>query len=375
MSRPPITAKSKRLQRKQLEAALTYIEENSGGGGGGSAAWDDIAGKPSTFTPSSHTHAQSEITGLTTALSGKAAASHSHAISDVTGLQTALDAVGGDILELPVQASIPSAEADILKVFARKRAGRALLSMIGPSGLDTPLQPSLFGNSVSMWLPGTGTTVAINFGVNWTITNSGTASAQAHPGLASTSDIGGMRRATYGTGTTATGSSMIRTATTLAWRGNAAGRGGWFFAARFGVETFASDIRLQIGLTSSTTNLSGAEPSAFSHQAALIKDSTDANWHLCHNASDATGTKVDTGQAVTAGQILDFTMFAMPNGSEIAFRVVDVMTGTVIVDDYVASTDLPGATTFLYARAAIGSTTGTTAKLLAVNRIYIETDL
>ena len=34
------------------------------GGGGGSTAWNDITGKPDTFPPSSHTHAQSEIDGL-----------------------------------------------------------------------------------------------------------------------------------------------------------------------------------------------------------------------------------------------------------------------------------------------------------------------
>ena len=47
----------------------------------------DLAGKAS----SSHTHAQSDVTGLVTALAGKAASSHTHAISNVTGLQTALD--------------------------------------------------------------------------------------------------------------------------------------------------------------------------------------------------------------------------------------------------------------------------------------------
>ena len=45
-----------------------------------------LSGKAST----SHTHAQSEITGLTSALSGKANASHTHAQSDVTGLSNAL---------------------------------------------------------------------------------------------------------------------------------------------------------------------------------------------------------------------------------------------------------------------------------------------
>src|SRR5699024_9473657 len=38
-----------------------------------------------------HTHAQSEITGLTTALNGKAAKSHTHTTSQVKGLDTALN--------------------------------------------------------------------------------------------------------------------------------------------------------------------------------------------------------------------------------------------------------------------------------------------
>ncbi|MBY0263617.1 MAG: hypothetical protein K2Q20_14825 [Phycisphaerales bacterium] len=41
-------------------------------------------------TPTSHTHATSEITGLDTALAGKAASSHTHATSEITGLDTAL---------------------------------------------------------------------------------------------------------------------------------------------------------------------------------------------------------------------------------------------------------------------------------------------
>jgi hypothetical protein len=45
----------------------------------------------SAFAAASHSHVIADVTGLQTALDGKAAASHSHAISDVTGLQTALD--------------------------------------------------------------------------------------------------------------------------------------------------------------------------------------------------------------------------------------------------------------------------------------------
>lgn len=53
--------------------------------------WNSIANRPSTFAPSAHTHAVADVTGLQTALDGKAPASHTHAIGDVTGLQTALD--------------------------------------------------------------------------------------------------------------------------------------------------------------------------------------------------------------------------------------------------------------------------------------------
>ena len=60
-------------------------------GGGGAVAWADVTGKPSTFTPSAHTHVIADTTGLQTALDGKAALSHSHIIADTTGLQTALD--------------------------------------------------------------------------------------------------------------------------------------------------------------------------------------------------------------------------------------------------------------------------------------------
>ena len=54
-------------------------------------SWSSITSKPSTFTPSAHTHSVSDVTGLQTALDGKASSLHGHAISDVAGLQTSLD--------------------------------------------------------------------------------------------------------------------------------------------------------------------------------------------------------------------------------------------------------------------------------------------
>ena len=43
---------------------------SSGGSSGGSVSWSDVTNKPSTFTPSSHTHSTSEISGLDSYVKG-----------------------------------------------------------------------------------------------------------------------------------------------------------------------------------------------------------------------------------------------------------------------------------------------------------------
>lgn len=53
--------------------------------------WDAITGKPATFAPSAHTHAQADVEGLAASLAGKSDTGHGHAVADVSGLQSALD--------------------------------------------------------------------------------------------------------------------------------------------------------------------------------------------------------------------------------------------------------------------------------------------
>ncbi len=55
-----------------------------------SVPWSGVTGKPSTFTPSAHTHAIANITGLQTALDGKAASSHTHTKSQITDFPTSI---------------------------------------------------------------------------------------------------------------------------------------------------------------------------------------------------------------------------------------------------------------------------------------------
>lgn len=86
-------------------AALVSFSPGGGGGGGGvtdhgalTGLLDDdhtqyalADGSRGNFAASSHTHAQSDVTGLSTALSGKANSVHAHDPTDVTGLTSLLD--------------------------------------------------------------------------------------------------------------------------------------------------------------------------------------------------------------------------------------------------------------------------------------------
>ena len=60
--------------------------------------WADITGKPSTFPPSTHSHAIADVTGLQTALDGKAASSHTHTASNITDFSEAVDDRVGALL-------------------------------------------------------------------------------------------------------------------------------------------------------------------------------------------------------------------------------------------------------------------------------------
>ena len=277
------------------------------------------------------------------------------------------------LIQLAASAIPAAPAAGNLKVYTRNRAGRMTLDAIGPAGIDTSFQPALFGNDVTMWLPGTGTTVAINMGVNWTARNAGTGAAQAHPAIANTNDLTAMRRATFGTGTTATGSSGIQSGATVAMRGNTNGRGGFFFFARLGIETFASDIRVMVGLSAFNAALAG-EPSAQNNSLIIGKDSGDTNWQVMARDGSAV-TKTNVGLAMAANQVLDFTMFCKANDTKVTVRVVDPFSGTVYVNNVDLTANLPVNTTFLYMHAQIMSVTGVTAKLLCLNRLYLERDI
>lgn len=276
-------------------------------------------------------------------------------------------------LELPIETALPSPLTNVLKVFAQRRANRSLLRMVGQSGIDVSLQPALFGNTVRIWHPSTGTTVGVFGQAGLTAIHAGAGAAVSTPTVGTANDLTAMPRFILGTGTAAGNAAGVRDPASNYFRGNAPGRGGWFMACRFGIEQTAADIQVQIGLAALATALAG-DPSAFVNCAMLGKDTGDANWQFMHNDAAGAATKVNTGVPVTVNVPLDFFMFAPPNGTSVFFELRNAMTGAFLVF-HEATTDLPVNTTALTLRASIRAPSSTTARQLSIGKVYTEMDL
>ena len=293
-------------------------------------------------------------------------------IQGIQGVQGVKGDTGGsaDPIQLEDRPT-PVAPTSGLTIFSRKRAGRSSLNQIGSSGIDTPLQPALFGNSIYLWLPSASTTVSIAFSTTWTARNA--SGAQSHPAKATTNFLTQMNRALFScTATTATGSG-IQSTSTVGARGNASGIGGFYFFSRFGMETVSgTGQQVLVGLSALNAAL-GGEPSVQTNTIGICKDSTDTNWQLVSRNASAS-TKVDTGVAVTAGQVFSLYMFCKPNDSKVTVRLARENDCVVVLDDVEVTATLPVNTVFMYAHAQLRNT-GTAINALALNRIYVECDI
>ena len=280
--------------------------------------------------------------------------------------------IGTDLITLSARGSNPSTPgANTLLLYDYPIAGRQMARMMGSSGLDTALQPALFGNGIILLAPNTTTTMFAMGTVAPTIV--GTAST---PALSANSLRESTRRTQLLSAATANSADELRIAYASIWRGNGAGLGGFFFRARFAYATNVATQRLAAGLWAATGATStSAEPSALVNAIFVGNDSGDSNLQMMVNDASGACSKVDLGASFPKNElnaIYDISFFAASNGSDIKYTITKLTDGATASGTI--DSNLPAAATFLAPHIYMNNGATASAVTIDVMRLYIETD-
>lgn len=255
--------------------------------------------------------------------------------------------------------------------YAKSIAGRILPKIVGPSGIDTALQPSLFGNGIRALAPAASTAFDVLGMAQPTAV--GTVS---HPTPAAGNLRTQTRRGIVTSAATANSAAELRNTTVECWRGNAVGQGGFFFSTRFAMSSTTALQRTAVGLFATTAAIATTQsPSALTNCFFMGNDSADANMQIMHNDGAGNCTKINLGAsfpANTPAAIYEVMFFAPPNSNSINWRATRLDTGAVA--EGVISTDMPDQATFLAWHAYANNGGTAAAVVLELMRFYLETD-
>lgn len=265
----------------------------------------------------------------------------------------------------------PAAPADGVALFGRQRAGRVLPNFRGPSGQIMPLSANpMWGVKAAFFGGmGSGTTVqAFQHGTS----ASGTAGTAA---LAATDLFQSVRRIRY-TSTAAAASAAGIRHNLIQWhRGNVAGLGGFFWVAQWGISTFQAGMAGWVGMGPAAV-LGNVNPNTILNCCGFAFDASagQTTWRFQTNDGSGVATQVDTGLAanVSGTNWYEGRMFCAPNGAEIGWSLHQMNTDTLV--EGVATSDLPGATTFMGPQTSVNTRAGTAAVVLDVGFQYVESD-
>jgi hypothetical protein len=306
-----------------------------------------------------------------------------HVIDDPTGTPISKKIKYSTMWRMPAIADPGATPAGYARLYAKTIAGRIMPKWVGPAGLDSVFQPALFGNRILTFNPSTGTTgtgSGTGLGAAWT--SNGTVT---HPTPSSTSPAisNQMKRTRYANIVTTTnqqlGPRYNAASEQQFWRGNAAGLGGFFFAARFIVELYpAATVRVFAGLAGTATGSVVISDTVINDVCGLWHDTTDGSSTFNFVTRDnATTTKqaIVMSNVIVAGNSYDFYMFCAPNGTEIFWRLVDMVNNV----EYTGSQTLtlPRNTIFMQPQVQMSNGTANvtvTTVAIGIVGIYVESD-
>jgi len=290
---------------------------------------------------------------------------------------------GGDlVLELQNTPGIPP--ADTVKIFNRQVGGRNMIAQVGPSGLDTALQPLLARNKVGFWCPpGNATTVPGVFGFT-AYTASGTATTR---NVATTNLFTRMRRLGYvsanGAGSLCGARAAVAQITTGITFG-AVPTGGFFKVIRFGCSdaSAATGARQFVGISSNTGAPTNVEPSTLTNSIGVGHGAANTNLFLYFGGSTAQ-TPINLGVNFPANTLsvdaYELALFCAPGvQNSVGWQVTRINTGDTVSGTLTAATpgvQLPANTTLLTYSQSWRTNNATSGPVgLDIFSDYIETD-
>lgn len=254
-------------------------------------------------------------------------------------------------LDLAVTTDPGAAASGHLTMYAKAISGRLMPKIVGPSGLDTALQPFLARNKIGIWVPpGNAATVPGVFGYT-AHTAVGTATSRT---VATTNLFTRMRRLGFVSAATAGSLVSLRIAVAQVTTGTGS-MGGFHKIVRFGNSdaTVVTGARMFVGMSTSTSAPTNVEPSTLLNSIGVGHGAADTNMKLFYGGSTAQ-TPIDLGANFPVGvantDVYELALFSPPSGSgEIYWEVTrlntgHVASGTITPNGGVA---LPGSTTLM----------------------------
>ncbi len=267
----------------------------------------------------------------------------------------------------------PEAPTSGLDLFSRNIAGRRVLAMMGPSGVDTSLQPALFGNRV--YLLSTGANAVMSFVGGPTHAAVGSVST---PVLNGSNFISSIAHTQIQSSGAANAVAHQRVSQTMCWRGDQPGLGGWFYRLRFGLKLLPATNKGLFGLVGITSTIAGTiVPSAVANFVGVGWDEGETTFRAWTSRLTSGHSRTDTGIPVTQGYLYELTTFCGPNDpNEIGWRLDILNPG---LEDRAEGTftdtaNMPLTTQFLAHHAWLGNGATASVAQLAFSRLYIETD-
>lgn len=290
--------------------------------------------------------------------------------------------INNNDLTLALNNSPVTPPANTVKLVGRNVATRVVPGFVGPSGVDSSLQPLLGRNKVAYISFTAGAATSVGAGIALTATGTATSATFATTNLASSINRIDYRATTAATtavaGFRGTGQSY--------WIGTAGSAlGGFTYICRWsigGLGTNLSTMRAFVGLRASTGAPTDVAPNTLTNAIGMGWDSGDTTVQI-YSAGTA-NSKINTGitlnrvlTGTATAKVFEIAMFARPGTNTVNFQVTELNTANTFSTTVSTSANLPittnsGSALNPYGYTSAGGTSTTMS--IAIASLYIETD-